>query len=107
MKNQDTTENTTAVSVGSDALVSLLRTPPRHDYDGYKAAQLMTEAANEIERLRNAIGEARAWFDFNHLDAAWQGKTRLSGDAVRDLRYAYDKLGNVLLANNQISNSGA
>jgi hypothetical protein len=49
--------------------------------------------------LRNTIGEARAWFDFDHLHAAQQGKVGLSGDAVRELRYAYDKLGNALLAN--------
>lgn len=52
----------------------------------------------ERDMLRNAIGEARAWFDFYHLNAVVRGETNLSGDAVRDLRYAYDKLGNALCA---------
>ena len=53
MENQPTQSGGTVPAVVSDALLALLRSGPKCDYDGYKTSLLMQEAADEIERLRD------------------------------------------------------
>jgi hypothetical protein len=53
MENKPTQSGGQIPAVVSDDLLALLRSGPKFDYDGYKSAQLMQRAADEIERLRS------------------------------------------------------
>lgn len=49
--------------------------------------QASSDANDEVDRLRMGISHALGWLDMEHLQAVYDGKTKLSGDALRDIGY--------------------
>jgi len=62
------TKNETNHPVGSTCLVARLREKPKYDYDGYKSASLMDEAANRIEDLVECLDIAVEWLEQGNPD---------------------------------------